>query len=129
MDGRFVFLHNTVINWGTIQKFNPEYIVNGYAKNNLIVSYDSGEMWNFGNKKKTWGTDLDYNGFDWGFHTGPFRYDGHTYSDLQSYSDASGLDSNSIVIDRDECFEDLVLNGPRPTYARCRISTVLLSAL
>ncbi|MFC1611944.1 hypothetical protein ACFL6C_13360 [Myxococcota bacterium] len=71
-------------------------------------------MWHFANARPDWKTDIDFNAFDWGSYALPFTYRGTSYADLASYSAASGLDANSVQVDKDVCFDSLQLSGAAP---------------
>lgn len=111
----FAFYHNTVVNYNSMSLWQSEYSLWGKHKNNIMVSANSGWMWNFKSTNPDWITDIDYNAFDWGAHATPFTFGGTAYSELQAYSDASGLDTHSLAIEKQSCFPDLVCDGSPPT--------------
>ena len=119
-NGRFVFLHNTVVTWDNVMQYQTQFIINGFVKNNLLVSYDGGEIWHFEGKQESWRTDIDYNGFDWGSYSYPFHYPLKALNTLESFQDVSASDHHSIVIDKNICFNALEMTGPMPEKASIR---------
>jgi len=113
----FAFYHNTVVNCDNIWQYQTYFALYGISKNNLFVSANGGRMWDFQSYTPNWKTNIDYNAFDSEGHSSPFRYGGTSYSGLDSYSKASGLDNHSIEVNKDLCFENLQISGPSPTSA------------
>jgi Bacterial Ig domain/Right handed beta helix region len=117
---RFVLLHNTVVHWGdawpgtSIMCCNEWDLLKAYVRNNLWVSVQGGQIWGFEASTRDWRSDLDYDGFDWGTSTEPFSYGGVTYTDVWSFSQASGLEMNARQISRGTCFDDFRVPGPSP---------------
>lgn len=117
---RFVLLHNTIVNWGTawpgtsMMCCNEGHLLRAYARNNLWVSVQGGQIWGFDDVLRDWRTDLDYDGFDWGSSSEPFAYAGVTHPDLSSFSTASGLETHGQRVVRSTCFEDFQVPGPAP---------------
>src|SRR6058998_1821172 len=70
--------------------------------------------WDFGRAKRDWRTDLDYDGFDWVGYSVPFRYGGASYSSLDAFKGASGLETNGQIVDKHLCFENFNVSGPSP---------------
>jgi hypothetical protein len=123
---RFVLLHNTIINWGSILCCNDHHLFGAYARNNLWISKGGGQIWYFSTYTKDWRTDLDYDGFDWGSATNPFVYGGVSYADVASFSTGSGLEKNGRRVSKDTCFAnfgDLNFTNPSPAS----VSSVVLT--
>lgn len=117
---RFVLLHNTIVHWGdawpgtSMMCCNEWDLLRAYARNNLWISVQGGQIWGFETHTRDWRTDLDYDGFDWGSSTEPFTYEGFTYPDVWSFSSASGLEANAIRVSHSICFSDFQVPGPSP---------------
>jgi hypothetical protein len=123
---RFVLLHNTIVNWGSISCCNDHHLFGAYARNNLWISKEGGEIWYFSTYTKDWRTDLDYDGFDWGSATNPFVYGGVWYSNVSSFSTGSGLEKNGRRVSKDTCFANFgELNFTNPSPAS--VSSVVLT--
>jgi hypothetical protein len=98
----FVFLQNTVVTEDKITLYNPEYMINGYAQNNIFIGVNGGESMNFSGTTypyKRWYGGYDYNGYYYGAEATPFRFYGTNYATLALYATASGMDTNSILVD------------------------------
>ena len=52
-----------------------------FGRNNLWISAKGGQMWSVSSDARTWRTDLDYDGFDWGSGSYPFIANGTIYYD------------------------------------------------
>jgi hypothetical protein len=113
---RFVLLHNTIVNWGTtgLMCCNEGHLLRAYARNNLWIAVQGGRIWEFEGMLRDWRTDIDYDGFDWGTASAAFEYDGWTYPDLWSFSNASGLEKHGVRVSKELCFEDFRVPGPAP---------------
>jgi regulation of enolase protein 1 (concanavalin A-like superfamily) len=112
---RFVLLHNTIVNWGGwMFCCQPNDLLKAYARNNLWISAQGGQMWSVESKARDWRTNLDYDGFDWGTGAYPFWFDGNVYYDVHSFAAASGLVPNGIRVFKDSCFQDFRVPGPPP---------------
>jgi len=123
---RFVLLHNTIVNWGSISCCNDHHLFGVYARNNLWISKAGGQIWYFSTYTKDWRTDLDYDGFDWGSATNPFVYGGVSYSNVSSFSTGSGLEKNGRRVSKDTCFANFAeLNFTSPSPAS--VSSVVLT--
>jgi hypothetical protein len=114
---RFVLLHNTIVSWGgsTMLCCNESHLLRAYARNNLWISVQGGQLWSFDAAVRDWRTDIDYDGFDWGTSNRPFEYGGWTYPDVWAFANASGLERHGVRVARDVCFEDFQVPGPSPT--------------
>ena len=77
---------------------NEDHLLRAYARNNLWVSVQGGQIWGLDAGTPDWRTDLDYDGFDWGTAANPFEYGGVTYDTLLGFSNASGLETNGVRI-------------------------------
>jgi hypothetical protein len=118
---RFVLLHNTIVHWGNAWPGNAMmccqewHLMYAIARNNLWVSVQGGEIWDFEGHERDWRADLDYDGFDWGGGAMPFRYAGVPHADLASFAAASDLETHGLRISHATCFEDFRVPGPSPT--------------
>ena len=95
-----------------------------YARNNLWVSVQGGQIWGLDAGTPDWRTDLDYDGFDWGTAVNPFEYGGVTYDTLLGFSNASGLEANGVRIWKSTCFAQLNVPGPPPTPVPPQVMTL-----
>jgi hypothetical protein len=111
---RSVIVHNTIVMWGSMICCSGAHLLRSIVRNNLWVSAAGGQIWDFGSTLKDWRSDLDYDGFDWGISTAPFRYGGVVYSNLSGFAAASGLETNGRHIDRASCFAAFNVPGPAP---------------
>jgi hypothetical protein len=113
---RAVVLHNTIVSWNSIFNCcNDDWLLRMIVRNNLWVSATNGKMWGFDSATKSWETDIDYNGFDWGGHSTPFSYGGSSYSTVSSFSAASRLETHGRQVNKSTCFETFAVPGPPPT--------------
>jgi hypothetical protein len=94
---------------------NEHHLFGAFARNNLWISVNGGQIWGFDNYTKDWRTDLDADGFDWGAASNPFAYGGVTYPDLSAFAAASGLEWNGLRVSKESCFETFNVPGPPPT--------------
>ena len=127
---RFVLLHNTIVNWGTawpgtsMMCCNEDHLLRAYARNNLWVSVQGGQIWGLDAGTPDWRTDLDYDGFDWGTAANPFAYGGVTYDTLLGFSNASRLETNGVRVWKDSCFAQFNAPGPAPTPVPPQVMTL-----
>ncbi len=127
---RFVLLHNTIVNWGnawpgtSMLCCNEDHLLRAYARNNLWVSVQGGQIWGLDAGTPDWRTDLDYDGFDWGSAANPFEYGGVTYGTLLGFSNASGVEANGVRIWKNTCFEQFNVPGPAPTPVPPQVMTL-----
>jgi hypothetical protein len=118
---RFVLFHNTIVHWGnawpgtSMLCCNEDHLLRAYARNNLWISVQGGQIWGLDAGVVDWRSNLDYDGFDWGAAVNPFAYGGVNYPDVASFSAASGLETNGVRVFWQQCFESLQLPGPSPT--------------
>jgi hypothetical protein len=127
---RFVLLHNTIVHWGdawpgsSMMCCNEWDLLRAYARNNLWVSIQGGQIWGFETHTRDWRSDLDYDAFDWGSSTEPFTYEGATFPDVWSFSSASGLEVNAVRISHTTCFSDFRVPGPSPASVPPHVMTL-----
>lgn len=110
---RFIFLHNTVVEWSHMTTTGGDQILNAYTRNNLWISVKGGTLMNTRGGVPGWQTDLDYDGYDWAGNDVPFKFEGATYKDLASLTKASGLEKHGVTLRRD-CFPTLNVPAPPP---------------
>ncbi|MGI8995694.1 MAG: Ig-like domain-containing protein [Pyrinomonadaceae bacterium] len=111
---RFVLLHNTIVNWGSLSCCNDHHLFGAYARNNLWISSQGGQIWYFGTNTGDWRTNLDYDGFEWGSSASPFVYGGVGYANLSSFAAGSGLERNGRQVSKGTCFETFNFPAPAP---------------
>ncbi len=111
---RSVIAHNTIVMWGKMICCNDAHLLRSIVKNNLWVAVSGGQIWDFGSAVRDWRSDLDYNGFDWGTSSAPFRYGGVTYASPTALATASGLEIHGRWINRAGCFATFNVPGPAP---------------
>ncbi len=111
---RSVIAHNTIVMWGRMICCSDAHLLRSIVKNNLWVSVSGGQIWDFGSAVKDWRSDINYNGFDWGGATTPFRYGGVVHPGLAAFAAASGLEANGQPINRTTCFITFNVPGPAP---------------
>nr|MBA3642189.1 right-handed parallel beta-helix repeat-containing protein [Acidobacteriota bacterium] len=127
---RFVLLHNTIVHWGdawpgrSMMCCNEEHLLRAYARNNLWISVQGGQIWGFDAYGRDWRTDLDFDGFDWGTAVDPFTYGGWTYPDVWAFANASGLETHGLRVSWRECFEDFRVPGPSPSVIPAHLMTL-----
>ena len=119
---RFVFVHNTVVNWWMgsgdyVESVHGYLMLGAIVKNNLWISANGGAMWDLGGAARDWRTDFDHDGFDMGAPsvTGGFSYNGAKYDSLTAFATASGLESHGISIDRSTCFTSFNVPSAPPS--------------
>lgn len=111
---RFVVVHNTFVNWNAVLDHWAHQLLRGITRNNLWISVNSGPIWKRGRGKVSWRTDLDYDGFDWGWNRRPFQVAGTGFVNLSRLSAATGQQVNGIKIRARKCFESFDVPGPPP---------------
>ena len=109
---RFVALHNTFVNWAGVLDHWSDRVLGGITRNNLWISR-TGPIWNRGGARVDWRTNLDYDGFDWGW-SHAFGYAGTELFDLRSLRSAIGQEVHGIRINHGNCFETFNVPGPPP---------------
>lgn len=127
---RFVLVHNTIVHWGTawpgtsMMCCNEDHLLRAYARNNLWISIQGGQIWGFDAGLADWRSDLDYDGFDWGTAANPFNYGGIDYADVASFASASGLERHGVRVDWRQCFDNLQVPGPSPAPVPPQVLTL-----
>lgn len=121
---RFVLLHNTFVNWGPISCCNDHHLLRAFARNNLWISVQGGQMWNMGSSTSDLHTNLDYDGFDWGTVSNPFKYGGTVYTDLPTFVAGSQLQVYGLHLSKTDCFETLKMEGPSPKSVPPQVLTL-----
>jgi hypothetical protein len=111
---RSVIAHNTIVMWGQMFSVNDAHLLRSFVRNNLWVSVTGGRIWDFGSTVKDWRTDFNYDGFDWGTSTTPFRYAGTLFPGLSAFASSSGLETNGRQINHATCFATFNVPGPAP---------------
>ena len=111
---RSVIVNNTFVMWSKMICCNDAQLLGSIARNNLWISVAGGQIWDFSTTVKDWRTDLNYDGFDWGSNTAPFRYGGVVYPSLSALASASGLEANARQINHSTCFASFNVPGPAP---------------
>jgi hypothetical protein len=120
---RMVWVNNTFIG----QSVEAEYHLHCYMRNNLFVP-GSGPCLRTKNEPAgdtgarqsrftvDWDTDVDYNGYDWGGSGEAFAWHPdatsarNSYSDIDSFSAAVGIDTNATKVDRDLIFDNFSIS-------------------
>jgi len=101
---RALIAHNTFVGWQGVQKFGSNSLLAVQSNNNLYISVNDWYAWENGNGGlPDWRTNLDNDGFDWGGHVYAIKW-GERYSDLASFTAATGLEPHAIRIDKNTCF-------------------------
>jgi hypothetical protein len=111
---RFVAVHNTFVNWGSVLDHWSYQLLRGITRNNLWISANNGPIWQRGDGPMSWQTDLDYDGFDWGSNGAPFDINGTKYSNLDQLRAATGVEAHGIRINAPNCLETFNVPGPPP---------------
>lgn len=116
---RFVLVNNTFVRWGSLDH-RMHHILSSLSRNNLYISADGkSPVWVAydcrepryclpNNYDRTWMTDVDYDGFDWGNSAEAFRWDNHRqrFSDLASFAAAVGIEQHGVRVRKEEIFEE-----------------------
>lgn len=123
---RFLAAHNTLVSWGNVlgDSNDGQDMLMGISRNNLWVSVTSGTIWNFQSAVKTWRTDLDYDGFDWGNTSTPFVYGGQSFPNLSTLTASSGLEEHGVRITKASCFETFNVPSPPPASVPVQAMTL-----
>jgi hypothetical protein len=111
---RSVIVNNTFVMWSKMICCNDAHLLRSITRNNLWISVAGGQIFDFSTSVKDWRSDLNYDGFDWGSNTTPFRYGGVVYSSLSALAAASGLEANGRQINHATCFATFNVPGPAP---------------
>jgi len=118
-----VFLaHNLLVGWdnalGSSSPNEVPGILTFHSSNNIWISANNGYAWqhNAGAHLPDWRTYLDYDGFDWGSATYAVKWAGERYPLLTDFSQATGLQTHGVRIDRNSCFTqyEIPLAPPAP---------------
>ncbi len=113
--GHVLLAHNTFIGWKGAQKSGSSHLLAVQSNNNLWISMTDWYIWeNSSGGVADWRTNLDYDGFDWGNHVYGFKWQ-ERYSDLASFSDATGLERHGIRINKDTCLNGLNIPDSPPS--------------
>ena len=104
---RALIAHNTFVGWQGVQKSGAQHLLSVQSNNNLWISVTDWYAWENGSGgTPNWRTNLDYDGFDWGGNFYAFKWGSNNrYTDLASFTLATGLEPHGIRIDKDTCFE------------------------
>ena len=123
---RFLVAHNTLVSWGNVlgDSSDARDMLMGISRNNLWVSVTGGMIWNFQDAVKTWRTDLDYDGFDWGNSSVPFTYGGQSIPNLLGFVSASGLEGHGVRITKATCFDTFNVPSPPPASVPAQAMTL-----
>jgi Right handed beta helix region/Fibronectin type III domain len=127
---RFVLLHNTIVNWGkgwadgAMMCCNEGHLLRAIARNNLWIAVQGGQIWGFDATLADWRSDLDFDGFDWGAATNPFKYAGVTFPDIASFSGASNMERHGIRVAGTTCFETFDVPSPPPAPVPAQVMTL-----
>lgn len=123
---RFLAAHNTLVSWGNVlgDSNDGQDMLRGISRNNLWVSVTGGTLWNFQDAVKTWRTDLDYDGFDWGNSSTPFVYGGQSYTNISGLTASSGLEGHGVRIAKATCFETFNVPSPPPASVPVQAMTL-----
>lgn len=111
---RFVFLHNTIVEWSAMQVIRGDDTLKAISRNNLWISYTGGRIWNLEDAWPDWRSDLDYDGFDWGEHPAPFRQGVSDFADVGALTAALGIEEHGVRVTRQACFPALEVPGAPP---------------
>ncbi len=112
---RALIAHNTFVGWQGVQKSGSSYLLAVQSNNNLWISMTPWYAWENGSGgTPDWRTNLDYDGFDWGNYQYGFKW-GQRYTDLNSFSQETGLQQHGIKVDKNNCFTSLNIPHSPPT--------------
>jgi len=109
-----VIVHNTIVGWDWVVTNQGHQLMQSMSRNNLYVSISGGKLFDFQDGVVDSRTDLDYDGFDWAGYDNPFKYDGTQYTDLASFSAATGQETHGVVIDAPSCIPSLDVPAAPP---------------
>lgn len=111
---RALIAHNTFVGWRGAQKSGSSFLVAVQSNNNLYISMTPWYAWENGSGNGAdWRTNLDYDGFDWSGHIYGFKW-GERYSDLASFSQATGLEKHGVEVTKEDCFTSLNIPASPP---------------
>src|SRR5512133_2700099 len=103
---------------------NEDHLLRAFARNNLWISIQGGQIWGFDAGIVDWRTDLDYDGFDWGSSLVPFAYGGVTHPDIPSLTAASGLERHGVRVSKDTCLQTFNVPNPPPSPVPPQVMTL-----
>lgn len=128
---RFLLAHNTLVAWGPMD-WRMHHVLTALSRNNLYISAGGkSPVWSAhrnpqppytlpDNFQKSWMTDLDYDGFDWGNSPDAFRWDGRRFADLASFAQAVGIEEHGIRVRKEDVFASWCLPPePGPVERPC----------
>jgi len=121
---RSVIVNNTFVMWSKMICCNDAQLLGSITRNNLWISVAGGQIFDFSTSVKDWRSDLNYDGYDWGSNTTPFRYGGVVYSSLSAMAAASGLEANGRQINHATCFATFNVPGPAPVSIPAQYMTL-----
>jgi len=115
---RFVLVNNTFVRWGPMGD-HMHHILSSLSRNNLYISAGGTRpIWSAhdcnqpqyclpNNYERTWMTDVDYDGFDWGDSPEAFRWNNgrKRFKDVASFSAAVGIERHGMQVRKEEVFE------------------------
>jgi hypothetical protein len=117
---RFLLAHNTFLRWGPASD-RMWCVLSSLSRNNLYISASDAPVWACVSYKEDkpeylvaptyrpgWMSDVDYDGFDWGRAAEAFSWD-RRYKDLESFSQAVGIEKRGRRVRKEEVFEKLEL--------------------
>jgi hypothetical protein len=116
---RFVLVNNTFVRWGPTGN-RMHHILSSLSRNNLYISaggkapiwvaYDCREPQYClpNNYERTWMTDVDYDGFDWGTSPEAFRWDNHRkrFNDVATFAASVGIEQHGVRVRKEDIFEN-----------------------
>lgn len=128
---RFLLAHNTFVRWGPAGN-RMHHILSSLSRNNLYIAADgSSPIWVAydcrqpqyclpNNYRRTWMTDVDYDGFDWGTSPRAFRWENDRFfPDLKRFADAVGIQRHAVRVRKEDIFRSYeVPNKPGPVAAQ-----------
>jgi hypothetical protein len=120
---RFVAVHNTFVNWGNLQPVWGYEMLNATLRNNIWVSVNGGAIFSMGSNAPSWKTNLDYDGFDWGSSSSPFKVQGSTFGNVSTFSAASGQERHGVQLKR-SCFPTLNVKAGPPASVPEQVVTL-----
>lgn len=128
VNDRFVVLHNTFV-FPQLASQYAQCLLLSVSRNNLYIAYgnESPVLRGQYHPRKPgqpgrgftpdWMTDVDYDGFDWGRMSEPFRWDGKAYADLNRFAAAVAIEKHGVRVRKEEIFENWAtpVPGEAPT--------------
>lgn len=104
----YVALHNLLVGWKRVLADYVGGFFSSFSRNNLWVSANADNIYGIMEvyQGKNWLTDMDYDGFDWAGSPVAFQYNIAAYSNIASFSSATGIEQNGLAINKSNCFEN-----------------------